>query len=186
MMITDGQLLYEGWVYGGGSSSSTTGRGLQVILGTGAMLDGPALVTACRSAGLEYYFSNTTLKTYLKTTLARTICVDASFANISDTMLKGGYIYAPLSKATATPTILVSGSPTWGIMMCTSYSSVPLPNGAACLTNATMYYYSRLYLFSVGATGSGADLILPGDGSLTADQVFRMSDIKIPITNVIA
>jgi hypothetical protein len=100
-------------------------------------------------------------------------------------MLKGGFIFSAFSKATATPTILVSGSPTWGIMLARD-GSAPV-DGSQSLTGTNVWGYARrLYIFSVGATGSGADLILPGDGSLTAGQVFRMSDVKIPISNVIA
>ena len=182
MMITDGQLLFEGWGYGG---TSWGYKGVAVILGTGAMLDANALVNACTyTASQQRVFSAKALNTYLRTTLGRTINVDACFANVKDIMLKGGYIFAAFSKASATPTILVSGSPTWGIMLVQDGTSV---DGSQCLTGANVWTYAcRMYVFSVGAAGSGADLILPGDGSVTAGQVFRMSDIKIPITNVIA
>ena len=183
MMITDGQLLYEGWIYGG---TSWGYKGVAVILGTGAMLDANALVNACTYiTSQQRVFSVPNLNTYLRTTLGRTINVDACFANVKDIMLKGGYIFSAFSKATATPTILVSGTPTWGLML-VEHGATPL-DGSQCLTGTNAWTYAcRMYVFSVGATGSGADLILPGDGSLTAGQVFRMSDIKIPITNVIA
>ena len=184
MMITDGQLLYEGWVYGG---TNWGYKGVAVILGTGAMLDANALLSASTIliGGTYRLFNILNLNTYLRTTLGCTINVDACFANVKDIMLKGGYIFSAFSKATATPTILVSGSPTWGLML-VEHSATPL-DGSQCLTGTNAWSYAcRLYLFSVGATGSGADLILPGDGSVTAGQVFRMSDIKIPITNVIA
>ena len=183
MMITDGQLLYEGWVYGG---TSWGYKGVAVILGTGAMLDANALFSASTVVAYQQrLFSVPNLNTYLRTTLGRTINVDACFANVKDIMLKGGYIFSAFSKATATPTILVSGSPTWGIMLVRDCAA--LVDGSQCLTGANVWSYAcRMYVFSVGATGSGADLILPGDGSLTAGQIFRMSDVKIPITNVIA
>lgn len=182
MMITDGQLLFESWVYGG---TSWGYKGVAVILGSGAMLDANALLTASTvvTSG-QRLFAIPNMNTYLRTTLGRTINVDACFANVKDIMLKGGYIFSAFSKATATPTILVSGSPTWGIML-VAHAINPV-DGSQCLTGTNVWTYAcRMYLFSVGAKGSGADLILPGDGSLTAGQVFRMSDIKIPISNVI-
>jgi hypothetical protein len=182
MMITDGQLLYESWVYGGTGNGY---KGLAVILGSGAVPDGTALMTACKYTATGYRMvSVSALNTYIRTTLGRTVYVDASFANVSDIMLKGGYIFAAFSKATATPTILVSGSPTWGIII-SEHGATPV-DGTQCLTGTNVWSYARrLYLFSVGASGSGADLILPGDGSLIAGQVFRLSDIKIPIGNVV-
>lgn len=181
MMITDGQLLLETYL------RSNAYKGVAVILGTGAMLDGTALWGAANvkyyGAGARDINSGSYLSTYLKTTLARTICVDAMFANVTDTMIKGGFIQFSFSKATATPTVLVSGTPTWGLMLVSAMST---GDGQQFLQATYGQNRAiRTYLFSVGAPNSGADLIIPGDGSLVAGQIFRMNDIKIPINGLV-
>ena len=179
MMITDGQLLFEIF------TDKTATDGIGVILGTGTMLDGTALVTACKNvASARRIVTNPTLNTYIKTTLARTVMVDTFFKNVTSTLIKGPYMQFGFSKATATPTVLVSGTPTWGILLTPLTSTNPV-NGALCMGNVTTYTFKHLYLFSVGAPNSGADLIIPGDGSLTAGQIFRMNDIKIPINGLV-
>ena len=182
MMITDGQFVLETFNVALGDN------GCAVILGTGAMLDGTALWTAPNvkysTGGLRRLNSGSYLSTYLKTTLARTICVDAMFANVTDVYVKGGFLTFGFSKATATPTVLVSGTPTWGLII---RGAMPLlSNGQQFLQAAYGQTQGpRVYLFSVGAPNSGADLIIPGDGSLTAGQIFRMNDIKIPINGLV-
>ena len=178
MMITDGQLLFETF------DSKSGASGTSVVLGTGPMLDAAALITACKyTASNQRTVFTSLLNTYLKTTLGRTILVDTSFSNVNRVLIKGPYFQFSFSKATATPTVAASGTPTWGLLL-TPNSGGGLADGASVLTSKT--YQITTFVFSVGAPNSGADLIIPGDGTLTEGQIFRMNDIRIPISNVVS
>lgn len=121
------------------------------------------------------------LKTYLKTTLGRNIIFDGAFADVNDVPVKGGYIQFSFSKAAGTPTALLAGTPTWGMIV--RYNNQTMANGEQALNSAANFRH--WYLFTVGIDGSGADVILPGSGTLSAGQILRLSDIKIPVTNII-
>ena len=174
-IVTDGQLMYEGF-----HADMVAGTG--VILGDGDIPDAAALVTACKytSTGGRM-LSTSLLKTYLKTTLGRNIIFDGAYADVTDVPVKGGYLQFNFSKSAGTPAALLSGTPTWGLLL--RPHNVAVTHGQQMLNLSG--YFRRWYIFSAGVSGSGADVILPGDGHLDAGQILRLSDIKIPITNIV-
>jgi len=174
-MITDGQLVYE-------SFQVNTNSGVGLVLGEGIIPDAAALVTAAKYASAGYrMIGSALLKTHLKTTLARNIIFDGAFADVNDVPVKGGYLQFSFSKSNAAPTALLTGTPTWGMIL--RPHNTAIVNGDQLLNAGC--YFRHWYLFTVGIDGSGADVIMPGSGQLTAGQILRMSDIKIPITNLI-
>ena len=174
-IVTDGQLMYEGF-------HALMAAGTGVILGDGDIPDAAALVTACKytSTGWRMLYLSL-LKTYLKTTLGRNIIFDGAYADVTDVPVKGGYLQFNFSKSAGTPAALLSGTPTWGMLLRPHNTSVT--HGQQMLNLDA--HIRRWYIFSAGVSGSGADVILPGDGHLDAGQILRLSDIKIPITNIV-
>ena len=174
-IVTDGQLMYEGF-----HASMEAGTG--VILCDGDIPDAAALVTACKYASAGFRMLNPgLLKTYLKTTLGRNIIFDGAYADVTDVPVKGGYLQFNFSKSAGTPAALLSGTPTWGMLLRPHNTSVTHGQQMLNFTG----YFRRWYIFSAGVSGSGADVILPGDGHLDAGKILRLSDIKIPITNIV-
>jgi hypothetical protein len=180
MMITDGQLLSEGWGLG---TAWTAGFGVYLGTGTAPTLAGLTSTAALFISSNQRLYNLANINTYIKTTLAKTLLVDTTFSNITDVMQPGGKIVVNFALATANPTVAVSGTPTWGIAM---RPTDTYPADAAVFSTSGVTHIGRIYLFSVGANGSGADVTISGDGTLTAGQVFRMPNLVIPISNLIA
>ena len=174
MMITDGQLQFESWVYGGYMQPY---KGLGVLLGSGAFPDITAIATACKYtvSGLRL-ITMASLYTYLRTTLGNTIMVDAVYNDVTDT-ITNSTILMSFSKSACTPVVAVSGKPTWGII--TVPHNVTPAASALC---SSYSYAQRLYLFTVG---TGQDLTLPGNGSVQAGLIIRFVDMSIPLLNLI-
>lgn len=175
MMITDGQLVFESWVYNG---EAQLYKGVGVLLGSGTFPDITAIATNCKYTTSGFRLINmSSLYTYLRTTLGNTILVDACFGDVSDVMRPNGTILMSFSKSGATPTVAVSGTPTWGIFT-VPHNTTPA-NGALC---SSYTYAQRLYLFTVG---TGQDLTLPGNGSVQAGLIIRFVDMSIPLVNLV-
>lgn len=174
MMMTDGQLQFESWVYGGYLQPY---KGLGVLLGTGAFPDITSIATACKYtvSGLRL-ITMASLYTYLRTTLGSTIVFDAVYNDVTDT-ITNGTILMSFSKSQCLPVVAVSGTPTWGII--TVPHNVTPAASALC---SSYSYAQRLYLFTVG---EGQDLTLPSNGYITAGLVLRFIDMKIPLLNLI-
>jgi hypothetical protein len=175
MMITDGQLLYESFT----CTTATKGAGL--VLGTGTMPDGTALMTACKYTATAGQRLVQGLNTYIRTTLGLTVLVDTSMNDVADIIYKGTMRWG-FSKSQALTVASASGTPTWGMIMRPNTNASALTNGASILTQT---YQRHLVIFSVGVAGSGADMILPGSGMITANQIVRLNDVIIPLSNVI-
>lgn len=178
MMITDGQILYESFI----SNGATKGAGL--VLGTGTIPDATALMTACKyvATANQRLLNTSTLSTYLRSTLGLTILYDACFAEVTDIVYKGTMIWG-FSRTQSQAAALASGVPTWGIIMRCNHNANTPTNGAL---TSTLTYARHPVIFSLGVAGSGADMILPGDGSVTAGQIVRLNDVVIQLSNVIS
>lgn len=185
MIVTDGQLAWEAMAC---SPSASAGLGVGVLMGSGALPDLTAMHTALKSsnsswaAGRRELGNGQAIGNYLKTTLARTLFVDVVFTDVGEHMIPNGYILYNFSKSAVAPLISVSGTPTWCMLF---RPALGVSVSVTQFTSDTSLFWRHACVFSVGAPASGAEMILPGSGSVTAGQVFRLSDLAIPISNLL-
>jgi hypothetical protein len=179
MMITDGQMLFESWVYNG---VLQTYKGVGIILGSGTVPDISTIATTCKytTSGLRL-ITMATLSTYLKTTLGNTILLDSFDDQVSDVIYKGSLLLS-FSKSGNIHIPLTTGIATWGMFVIPHLTN---PAAKSQSLSGAFTYAQRLYLFTAGGHGSGKEIEIPGDGTLNPQAMFRLADITIPLLNVV-